>query len=66
MKTPTAVAVILIVSITITGIMVGVEMNTLKYALFGGISVTSFLPLVFGIIMSVVVAANKKEDKTDN
>ncbi len=66
MKTGTAITLILIASVVITIIMVTSEMNTFRYALFGRLSVTSFIPLVFGIIMSIVVAALKKDDKSED
>lgn len=62
MRTSPAITLILIASGAITAVMVGTEMNTLKYAITGRLSVTSFLPLVFGIVMSIVVAALKKDD----
>jgi len=62
MKTTTAVILILIVSGVITAIMVAAEMDTIGYALSGNLSAIPFLPLIFGIVMSIVVAALKKDD----
>ena len=60
-KSSTAIAIVLIIIVSgiITAIMVANDMDSLKYAFTGSLSVTSFLPLVFGIIISIVVAALK-------
>ena len=63
MKTLPAITLIMIVSGVITAIMINSEMDTFTYIWSGKLSATSFLPLVFGIIMSIVVAAIKKDDK---
>lgn len=62
MKTSSAVPLILLVSGVITVIMVVAEMNTIGYVFHGRSSATSFLPLVFGIVMSIVVASLKKDE----
>lgn len=66
MKTSTAVMLILIASGIITTIMVATEMDTIGYLFTGRLSATSFLPLVFGVVMSIVVAALKKDDKPED
>ena len=60
MKSSTAIALIIIVSAIITAIMIWAEMNTFKYVFTGSLSITPFLPLFFGVIISIVVAAMKK------
>ena len=55
-----AIVLIMIVSVIITALMIDAEQKTLKYALFGKMSVAPFLPLGFGIIISIVVATLKK------
>lgn len=66
MKTSTTVTLILIASGIITAIMVAAEMDTIAYLFSGRLSATSFLPLVFGVVMSIVVAALKKDDKPED
>lgn len=56
----------MIASGIITAIMVAAEMDTIAYLFSGRLSATSFLPLVFGVVMSIVVAALKKDDKPED
>ena len=62
MKKSVAITVIMIISLIITAIMIGNEMNSLAYMFTGNLSITSFLPLAFGIIISVLVATLKKDE----